>query len=163
MSAKRHEIEERKIQGLKLFQGLSGLLERLHEVGCKRDRAGNRKLHMDQYMMLILLYLFNPICGSLRSLQQASELRNVQKTLGVGRASRGSLSEAVGVFAPEPLKAVIGEWVDRLKPIPHDSRLEDLQAILTAVDGTVLAALPKRVWALWKDAEHRGGQGPRAV
>ena len=104
MSDKRHEIEEHEIQGLKLFKGLSVLLERLHEVGCERDRdavpvgAGNRILHMDQYMMLILLYMFNPICVSLRSLQQASELRNVQKALGVPRASLGSLSEATQVF-----------------------------------------------------------------
>ena len=156
MSDKRHEIEEHEIQGLKLFKGLSVLLERLHEVGCERDRAGNRILHMDQYMMLILLYMFNPICVSLRSLQQASELRNVQKALGVPRASLGSLSEATQVFDSEFLIAIIGELAGQLKPIPHDARLDDLGAILTAVDGTVLPALPKMVWALWKDEEHRG-------
>ncbi len=31
--------------------------------------------------MLILLYLFNPIATSLRSIQQASELKKVQKKL----------------------------------------------------------------------------------
>ena len=156
MSAKRHEIETHEIQGLKLFKGLSKLLEGLHEAGCARDRAGNRILHMDQYLMLILLYLFNPICVSLRSLQQASELRNVQKALGVPRTSLGSLSEATGVFDSELLIEIIGKLVEQLKPIPHDSRLDDLGAILTAVDGTVLPALSKMVWALWKDEQHRG-------
>ena len=156
MSAKRHEIETHEIQGLKLFKGLSKLLAGLHEAGCARDRAGNRILHMDQYLMLILLYMFNPICVSLRSLQQASELRNVQKALGVPRTSLGSLSEATQVFDSELLIEIIGKLVEQLKPIPHDSRLDDLGAILTAVDGTVLPAFSKMVWALWKDEQHRG-------
>jgi hypothetical protein len=46
--------------------------------------------------------------------------------------------------------------VGQLKAIPHDARLEELGAILTAVDGTVLPALAKMVWALWKDEAHRG-------
>jgi len=53
-------------------------LERLHDDGCKRDKAGNRDRHFDQYCMLILLYLFNPVVTSLRAVQQASELDKVQ-------------------------------------------------------------------------------------
>jgi hypothetical protein len=40
-----------------------------------RDKAGNRKLHFDQYCTLILLYLFNLVVTSLHGLQQASELK----------------------------------------------------------------------------------------
>ncbi len=43
------------------------MLERLREVGCQRDKAGNRTLHMDQYRSLVLLNLFNPVLVSLRS------------------------------------------------------------------------------------------------
>ena len=68
---KRTEVREKDITGLKYFDKLQPLLARLHEVGCERDRADNRKLHMDQYCMLVLLYLFNPICSSLRALQQS--------------------------------------------------------------------------------------------
>jgi hypothetical protein len=38
-----------------------------------------------------------------------------------------------------------------LKPIPHSARLDDIKAILTIVDGTLLRALPKTVDALWGD------------
>jgi len=31
------------------------MLERLHDAGCQRDRAGGRILHMDRYMTLFLL------------------------------------------------------------------------------------------------------------
>ena len=67
-------------QGLKYLEQLDPLLKGLHEVGCARDIAHNRKLHYDQYCMLLLLFLFNPAVKSLRSLQQTSELKNVQKT-----------------------------------------------------------------------------------
>ena len=72
-------IEEKDIRGLKYFDQLAPLLERLHDVGCQRDRAGNRSLHFDHYCMLVLLFFFNPVVKSLRGLQQASQLKNVQK------------------------------------------------------------------------------------
>jgi hypothetical protein len=155
MHAKRHEIEEQELQGLKYFKALSGLLEKLHEVGCQRDRAGNRLLHMDQYVALLLLYMFNPICTSLRSLQQASELKKVQKKLGVPRASLGSLSEAATVFDSQQMVEVIAELGQQLQPLAVPDKLQDLPGILTAVDGTLLKALPKITWALWLDEQHR--------
>ena len=72
---KRHKITAKDLKGFQYFKQLAGLLESLHDAGCERDRAGNRKLHMDQYMTLLLLYMFNPLCSSLRSLQQASALK----------------------------------------------------------------------------------------
>ncbi len=84
MAGKRREkVTERQITGLKYFDKLAPLLERLHDDGCARDRAGNRVLHYDQYCMLMLLYLFNPgLSPGVRGLQQASELAKVQKKLG---------------------------------------------------------------------------------
>lgn len=81
------EIQAKDVRGLKHFDQLAPLLERLHDVGCQRDRAGNRSLHYDQYCLLILLFFFNPVVKSLRGLQQASELKNVQKKLGCPRTS----------------------------------------------------------------------------
>ena len=82
MSRRRHKIRESELQGFKYFKALSGMLNGLHNAGCQYDRAGNRKLHMDHYMSLLLLYMFNPICTSLRAVQQASELEKVQHKLG---------------------------------------------------------------------------------
>ena len=64
---KRQELRKAHITGLKYFDKLLPLLARLHEVGCQRDKAGNRKLHFDQYCMLVLLFLFNPTLRSLRA------------------------------------------------------------------------------------------------
>lgn len=140
---RRKEIRDRDIQGLKYFDKLAPLLERLHEDGCGRDKAGNRELHFDQYCLLILLYLFNPVVTSLRGLQQASELAKVQTKLGCPRAALGSFSEAATVFDPERLKAIVAELGAELQPLGRDPRLRDVPGALTAVDGTLLSALPR--------------------
>ena len=137
------KIEEKDVRGLKYFDQLGPLLERLHDVGCQRDAAGNRQLHYDQYCLFILLFLFNPIVTSLRALQQASELKNVQKKLGCPRTSLGSLSESITVFEPDRLKEIIAELGGQLQPLARDTRLADIRHTVTLVDGTLLAALPK--------------------
>jgi hypothetical protein len=151
MSKKKEKIKEKHLQGFKYFKKLSQMLERLHDAGCQGDRAGNRILHMDQYMTLLLLCMFSPISKSLRSMQQASELKKVQKKLRVPRSSLGSLSEAARVFDSDLLIEIIGELTSEIKPIPHSAKLDDIKAILTIVDGTLLKALPKTVDALWGD------------
>ena len=150
MSAKRKKIKDSDLQGFKYFKAIGGMLESLHEAGCQRDHAGNRLLHMDQYMSLLLLYMFNPICTSLRAVQQASELKKVQRKLGCPRASLGSLSEAARVFDSTLMQEVIEHLSGKLKPISSHSKLGDLPGVLTAVDGTLIPALSKMTWALWK-------------
>jgi len=155
MGRKRHKIKEHELQGFKYFKAISGMLESLRDAGCQRDRAGNRILHMDQHISLLLLHMFNPICTSLRSLQQASELKKVQKKLGVPRASLGSLSEASTVFDSRRMLEIIEQLGEQLKPVTEHDKLKDLPGILTAVDGTLLKGLPKIAWALWIDDKHK--------
>jgi hypothetical protein len=138
----KRRIQEKDVRGLKYFDRLGPLFERLHDVGCERDRAGNRSLHYDHYCMLILLDFFNPIVESLRGLQQASELKNVQKKLGCPRTSLGSLSESVSVFEPERLKEIIAELAAQLEPLGRDPKLKDVRQTVTLVDSTLLSILP---------------------
>jgi len=137
------EIREQDVRGLKYLDQLTPLLERLHEVGCESDRSGNRSLHFDHYCMLVLLFLFNPVVTSLRGLQQASELKGVQKKLGCPRTSLGSLSESVSSFDPERLRGIIAELGGQLEPLGRDPRLKDVRHTVTLVDATLLAALPR--------------------
>ena len=140
---KRKNVHEKDLQGFKYFKLMSKMLARLHDNACGRDRAHNRIVHMDQYMALLLMYMFNPVCESLRALQEASELKKVQRVLGVSRAALGSLSEAGTVFDSEALLAIIGELADQLKPVGHDARLRDVDQVLTLVDGSWMRALPR--------------------
>src|SRR5262245_55247692 len=150
-------LQERDVQGLKYFDQLAPLLQRLHDIGCERDVARNRSLHFDNYCLFVLLFLFNPIVTSLRGLQQASELKNVQKKLGCARTSLGSLSESVAVFEPERLKEIIGELAGQLEPVGRDARLKDLP-MLTAVDGALIPALPRLAEASLRKSQTGSGQ-----
>jgi hypothetical protein len=136
------KIKESDITGLKFFDRLAPLLQRLHDDGCERDTAGNRDLHFDQYCMLVLLYMFNPVVSSLRAISQASELKNVQRKLGCARASLGSLSESSRVFDADALKGVIAELGRQLQHVAADKRLSAVPHTLTAIDGTLLSTLP---------------------
>jgi hypothetical protein len=154
------KIRSRDVQGLKYLKAIQTLLERLHQVGSTRDKAGNRNLHMDQYCTLILLWLYSPIVDSLRGLQQASTLKKVQNKFGIPKTSLGSLSESVRVFDPEPLKQIAKEIGDQLPKIHQRQvsknnisakldRLSCLGQTITAVDGTivhVLARIAKLAW-----------------
>jgi hypothetical protein len=153
---KKSKLRERDIAGLKFFSRLMPLLERLHEVGAQRDRAGNRELFYDQYCAYILLFLFNPIVTSLRGIQQASELKKVQKKLGCPRASLGSLSEATQVFDPEPLKQIASELAGQLEPLNKDRQFPEVKHLVTAVDGTVVKTLSRIVQAAYTKSSGDG-------
>lgn len=153
---KRDKIKEHQLEGFKYFKILSSMLETLHSAACARDRAHNRTLHMDQYVTLLLMYMFNPICSSLRALQEASDLAKVQRALKVPRAALGSLSEAARVFDSELLIDIIGELAAQLRPIQRDAKLSDFGQIITLVDGSWLSAIAKTTWALFrKDDTHK--------
>jgi hypothetical protein len=154
---RRPEIREQDVKGFKYFRPIQKLLGCLHAVGTARDRAGNRELFYDQYVSLLLLYFFNPIVTSLRGLQQASSLAKVQKSLGVGRSSLGSLSEATSVFPADYLRRIVQELAEQALPLEHGREAEALRG-LTAVDGTLLPALPRMLWAFWQDPEHRAAK-----
>lgn len=150
-----------EIRGLKYFRKLLPLFQRLHDVGCQRDTAHNRQLHFDQYAALVMLYLFNPLLGSMRALQHALSLPKVAQTLGVKRFSLGSFSEAPAVFEPHRLQEIITELAAEARPLAIDPRLADLKQALTLVDGTMLAALPKLAQAAALGTRYAGGRDGR--
>jgi hypothetical protein len=157
------KFDPRQIGHLKKLVHLLPLLSSLRDSGCERDKAANRDLHFDQYVTLVLLYLFNPLIDSMRTLREASATEKVAAQLGIKRFSLGSFSESVRVFEPEKLRAVMDQLAGELRPLQSDPRLKDhLQQVLTLVDGTVLNALctlaaswfrnygdlPKHAWRL---------------
>ena len=150
-------LRAKDLQGLKYFKVLGSLLDRLHDHATARDHAGNRRLFYDQYGCLLLLFFFNPVVKSLRGIQQASTLDKVQRLFGCNRVSRSSLSEASRVFDPELLHALIGDLAAQSLRLVHGKEADALRG-LTAVDGSLLPALPKMAWALWLDPQHRAAK-----
>jgi hypothetical protein len=158
-SSEEKALKASDLTGLKDLRAMAKLLERLHAVGTERDKAGNRDLYMDQYCLMVLMWLFNPILTSMNGLQEASNLKEVQKRLGVGRASIGSLSESVSVFDPQPLAELAQELSEKL-PVRSPVNFDVLDKKITAVDGSVFNVLyqvGQLAWLPTGEGKHRCG------
>lgn len=95
---------------------------------------------------------------SLRGIQQATTLEKIQKRLGIKQTSLGSLSEASQVFDAELLKPLLKELAEQTLPREKDPELKQIQQLIKAVDGSLLPALPKMLWALWQDDQNRAAK-----
>ena len=95
MASAAQAVRAQDLQGFKYFQLLQPLLARLHDHATARDKAGNRRLHFDQYAALVLFYFFNPILTSLKGLQQLEVLEalEVLGPHGLRGRSHGSAPE----------------------------------------------------------------------
>lgn len=143
LPADKEVVAPKKVEALKHFKRLLPLFSRLHEVGCERDTAGNRDLHMDDYCATVMLYLFNPLIDSIAMLQAAVKVPRVARALDIKPFSAGSFSESVRVFDPEALKPIIAELAGELMPLSKDPRLSELKHALTLVDSTILQGLSR--------------------
>jgi hypothetical protein len=136
-------LQEKDILCLGYLQRVFDLLDSLHLTGCQRDKAGNRRLHLDDYVKLMLVYIWNPLIVSVHDLQQAAALPRVAKALGIKRFSAASFSESVTVFDPRQLIPIIASLAGELMPLAGDPRLATVKDALTLVDGTVLTGLAR--------------------
>lgn len=145
--------ERPEVRGLKYLDQVMPVLSRLHDCGTERDTAGNRLLHYDNYAALLLIYFLSPTITSLRGLHQASSLHKVQLATGVPNISLGTLSGAPAAFDPALLRQVLREiasdGISSEPPADH-AALRDL----VAVDGSLLRALPRMVWASYRSGKN---------
>jgi hypothetical protein len=150
-------VAAKALQGFKYLNDVLPLLQPLRSCGTDSDKACNRKFFADQYVALLLLYFFNPVLTSRNALLQASRLGKVQTFCGGRPVSAGSFSAAQHLFDPALLQGLVTELAQRVpdRKIPAD--WECLKK-LTAVDGSLLPALPRMVWALWLDDEHKAAK-----
>jgi hypothetical protein len=159
MSSLPHPVPAKDLQGFQYLNDVLPLLQRLHPCGTASDRAGNRRFFFDHYVALLRLYFFNPVRTSRNALLQASRLAKVQSFCGGRPVSVGSFSEAQHVFDPALLEELIAELARRVPEatVPRDwEGLKDL----TAVDGSLLPALPRMTWALWRDDDPKAAKMP---
>ena len=141
------KLEDLQLSPLSYFGPLRALLTELHDY----KKHPNRKLFYDGYVSLLLLCYFNPVIRGLRQIQQFSSFAKIQKELGVTRASLASLSEASHVFDPKPLAHIFERLAAQVcakdTPALPEGVPEAMQLI--AVDGTLLDALSRMLWAVW--------------
>ena len=85
------DFDAKQLRGIKPLRKLLPLLASLRGVGCGRDTAGSRELHFDQYVTLVLLWLFNPVLDSVRApqLRPTSEAPHTTSVSGLPVTKRG--------------------------------------------------------------------------
>jgi hypothetical protein len=153
-AARRSPLKADDLRYLKHLRVVMDLLQPLHAS----PSHGNRKFFMDHYVILLLLHFFNPILGSLRALQQATTLDEVQQRLGLPRMSLSAMSVAAAqVFDPALLEPILQQVNRQLSALPRDPRLGQLPGRLMATDGSFLRCLPRMVWALFRRKSKRRG------
>lgn len=148
---------EGDIQGLKYLRGIEEIVAPLRDV----PAHGNRDFMLHDCVGLLLLYYFNPVLTSMRALQQATELSNVQKMLGIKRVSIGAMSESMSsAFDPELVRPVLEAVAARIGKAPRHPRLgAALPDVVRAADGSVLSCLPSMTWAVFRrQTEHRAAK-----
>lgn len=138
-----------KLGHFKQLRKVAGMLAFLHDNGCGRDKAANRELHFDDYVLLILLWMFNPAIDSMRALQRVAGVQEVQRKLNIKRFSLGSFSESCRQFEPSMLKGVVGQLAGEMHPIARQELFRKLPGIVELVDGTLLKTLRTVVEAMW--------------
>jgi len=155
--------------GFKAVQLVEVLLQGLPDAGTQRDRAGNPQLVYDQYATLLLLYFFTPTVTRLRGIQPRSELTKVQQCWGVRRTALSTRSEAATVFDATLLRDGSSKLALRAGtqvPPGHPAvgvREQDFFRDLSAIAGSLLPTLPRRVWAVWQDEPPRAAKRRLAV
>jgi hypothetical protein len=130
------------------------LLEKqLAELRQRDDAHGNRRLFLDDVFVTYLLAFFNPSIRSLRTIEDFSQTRQVQRHLSVPKLCRTTLSDFHRLADPERLEPILGALRQQLARKQAGGRhepgsLPDLLRRAVAVDGTFLEAAAEIVWAI---------------
>lgn len=150
----KRRLQPKQLHGLKYLCSFEQLLKPLADLPVH----GNRKFCMHHWVSLLLLHFFNPVLDSLRALQEATDLQDIQEVVGVKHTSLGSMSESASkVFDPAALEPILQDVSQRIESLPSDKRLDDLPGVPTAVDGSFLRCLPKMVWAAFRKKSDKRG------
>jgi hypothetical protein len=129
------------------------LEKQLAELRRRDDAHGNRRLFLDDVFVTYLLAFFNPAIRSLRTIEDFSQTRQVQRHLSLPRLCRTTLSDFHRLADPERLQPILEALRKQLSRKQAGGRREpgslpDLLRRAVAVDGTFLEAAAEITWAI---------------
>jgi hypothetical protein len=143
------------------------LLEsQLAQLRRNSDDHGNRELFLDDVFVAYLLAFFNPSIRSLRTIEDCSQTRQMQRHLTMNKLCRSTLSDFNRLVDPqrlEPILQALRAQISRKDagtPRNMDSLSELLRKTI-AVDGTFLPAVAEVAWAV-RCHNQREGEAWRA-
>ncbi len=107
-----------------------------------------RTLFAEDYFCLFLFAMLNPVITSMRALCRVSRCRKMRRVCAAP-VCPAAFSEGQHVFDPEILEEVVRHLAQEAQGQGQggDARVRQALRALTAVDGTVLRAVPRMAWA----------------
>jgi hypothetical protein len=150
MGQKRQPIREDQLHNWNLLaQFRRRLLPRLKaKASSPTEEDVRRTLFAEDYFCACLFAMLNPVVKSLRALSHVSHCQKMRRVTAAP-FSTAAFSEGQHVFDPEILEEVVRELAQENQGRGQggDARVRQALKALTAVDGTVLRAVPRMAWA----------------
>jgi putative transposase len=148
MARKRQpKIEEACPKALDMLGEVQQIVALIHK-GLETPH-GNRKLHDDLALGILLCAFFEPRARSLRTLDQLSAVPGVKELLGADRLAKSTLSDALARFNTDPLPGILRMILKRLPQLKQaDPVLASLSQNIIAGDGSWLPMAGEVAWAL---------------
>jgi hypothetical protein len=150
VAKKRERIREDQLRNWNLLdqfrRRVLPLLQAQAPTGTEEDER--RTLFAEDYFCSYLFAMLNPVITSLRSLGHVSHCQKMRE-VSAAPFSAASFSEGQHVFDPQILEKVVRQLAQENQGRGQggDARVRQALTALTAVDGTVLRAVPRMAWA----------------
>ena len=150
MAKKRPPIREDQLRNWNLLdrfrQRVLPLLKAQAPSATEED--DRRTLFAEDYFCSYLFAMLNPVVTSMRALCHVSHCRKMRQ-VAAAPFSPAAFSEGQHLFDPAILEKVVRELAreNQGRGQGADARVRQALAALTAVDGTVLRAVPRMAWA----------------
>lgn len=153
---KRSKVTADQVIGGKHVQRLQRHLDHLHGA---YDHP-NRRLYYDTFLCAHLLAFFNPTLRSTRTIEDFSQLPQVQKVLGVDCIHRNTFSQGSKLFDAALLLPLIGDLHARIPDLRQgDQQLHTILQKIVAADGSFFNIAADVAWALHHTKRNGQKQG----
>jgi len=153
---KRRKATATDLVGAKHVRHLQGYLDHLHEA---YDHP-NRGLHYDTFLVAHVLAFFSPTLRSTRTIEDFSQLPEVQKILGVECICRNTFSQGSKLFDPALLAPLIRDLRQRIPDLRGgDPQLHTILQKIVAADGSFFNIAADVAWALHHTKRNGQEQG----
>jgi hypothetical protein len=153
---KRRKATATDLIGVKHVRHLQKYLDSLHAA---YDHP-NRALHYDTFLVAHQLAFFNPTLRSTRTIEDFSQLPEVQKVLGVQCICRNTFSQASKLFDPALLAPLVRDLRQRIPDLRYgDPQLHSILQKIVAADGSFFTIAADVAWALHHTKSNGQTQG----
>jgi hypothetical protein len=150
VAKKRERVREDQLRNWNLLdrfrQRVLPLLQAQAATATEQD--GRRTLFAEDYFCGYLFAMLNPVITSMRALGHVSHCQKMREVTAAP-FSPAAFSEGQHLFNPAILEKVVRELAQENQGRGQggDARVRQALQALTAVDGTVLRAVPRMAWA----------------